>query len=132
MGSVHTMSAGISGSGAWANLASYDFPLAGRIEGVCLTVADDSDADADSIYAHFTFSSTPGSPANGDLSSLLFFQKNFQLVTSGVVLNGYCIYVKLPDVPVAAGQRLYLHGFATSGVSGTITASMHFSQNVPR
>jgi hypothetical protein len=119
-------------AGAWANEASYDVPQRGRIEGLCFTQNDDCDADGDTVLVNVTFSSTPGAPANGDLSSIFYHAKINQLVTSGMQQNCTTMYTKLPDIPVAPGQRIFLHLFTTSGVIANGVAALHMSYDTPR
>lgn len=132
MGSVANLYGSVSGSSAWVNVASYDPPLRGTIDGLMLAWSDDADADGDLAAAHITFSSTPAAPVNGDYSSLLYVAKQFQIVTSGGVNNGARQYCAMPHVPIAPGQRVYLHVLGTTGVAISINCSIHLSFSVPR
>lgn len=132
MGSVATLTGTVSGSSAWVNVASYDPPARGTIDGVSICIQDDSDADADVVQINVTFSSTPGIPVNSESSSIVHAGKQFQLVTSGAVINGMCYYIPLPNVPIAQGQRLYLHSVVTTGVTAVVSAQVHLSFNIPR
>lgn len=132
MGSVVTMYGSQSGNSAWQNIGSYDPPAGGRIEGVCLAWSGDQDADADTIAINLTFSATPAVPVMGEYSSILYATAVWQLVTSGATLNHQMMYSKMPDIPVATGQRIYLHAMATTGVTLLVSAQIHVSFNINR
>lgn len=129
MGSVITMTATLSGSSAWVLGAQVDIPQNGFLEGVCYSVASDSDADGDVVMANLTFSSTAGAPGNDSRSTILMYNERLELVTSGIGKGPGTVYCKLPDIPVAVGERIFLHGYATTGVSLTVYLGLHFSFN---
>lgn len=131
MGSVVTMDAGISGSSAWVLGAQVDVTQNGVLEGFCVSVNADLDADADKVAWNLTFSSTPGAPSNDARSSIATETLQHQLVTSGSAVVGTLKYCKLPDIPVAAGERLFLHMYATTGVTAETYLGLHFSFNQP-
>lgn len=132
MGAVANMYAAVAGSSAWVNAATFDPPLRGTIDGIMLAWSDDSDADADTVAVNISFSATPGLPVSGDYSSMLYVSKNFQLVTSGAANGSAAQYCIMPQIPIAPGQRVYMHALATTGITASINCGLHLSFNVPR
>lgn len=129
MGSVITMYGAGAGSAAWENGSQIDVPQNGTLDGVCLSVSTDADADGDTWAMLLSFSSTPGNPGNDSRSAILMYNNQLQLVTSGIGVGLGLIYCPLPEIPVAVGERIFLHYFAANGVTITVYAGLHFSFN---
>lgn len=128
MGSIIQMSGTIAG-GTENALAQIDVLKDGDLVGVCWAVILDLDADLETCSLQVSFGSTR-TTANDSRQVVdnLLIQNN--LTTSGQSNTGNLNqYHVMPRVPVFAGERLFLHSSATSGVTGTVLCCVHFSFN---
>jgi hypothetical protein len=115
--------------GAQNALASIDVPMGGTLEGLEWCCSDDCDADNDVASWQISFGSTHA--INNDARQVISNCKNsVQLTTSGSPNTSSNYYVDL-DLPVAAGERIYLHRLATASLTGEAQAVLHFSFSVP-
>jgi len=122
---------GLVGSGTGgtqSGLATIDVPRDGKLQGVAWFVNGDIDADAETMDCQVSFSSTY-SNTNDSRSVISAVTLGTATVLTAVAIATAKVnfYDPLPDIPVAGGERLYLHAFATAGVTTSIRASLHFS-----
>lgn len=107
-------------------LASIDVPANGFLEGVDWLIAlGNSGADI-FIRAQLAFSSTNQLGVNDARAVISNIGAGGDLTTSGVIQTVLNKFVKLPNLKVAAGERIYLHAVGTA-VASTYQAVLHFS-----
>jgi len=130
MGSVIQMSAAGTG-GTESALVSIDIPQNGSILGVQWACSCLLNADAEVFEAQLSFGSA-NSNTNDSRQVISSLRMTASLVTAAgavpVFANYYC---PLPDLPVAAGERLFIHAAATAGVTSTIRCFLHLSFDEP-
>ena len=127
MGSIIQMYASANPANA---MVSIDVPQDGVLEGVswaCAPAASGADVSI-SLQLGFSASMVNSNDARGVISNCCLYH---DITTSGDAETSWNYYDKLPDIPIAAGERLYLNGTGT-GVTTTVYLTLHFSFNEPR
>lgn len=112
--------------------AQIDIPMSGDLIGIQWAMQSDADADGDYYQAQVSFRSAASYTTNDDRGVISEVVAQFQLVTSGAVVNHINTYIPLPDIPIAAGERLYLHVDSTGGVTCSVRAILHFSFDIDK
>lgn len=130
MGMTQLLSGVITGGDENA-IAAVDVPRDGTITGVEWCVQADLDADQEIVIAQLGFGSVQnfGNDARSVISEV---GAQTSVVTSGfgmVIINEWRGNL---DIPVAAGERLYLHVTSASGVTGSVRSIVHYSYDEPR
>lgn len=105
------------GTGVTDNIASLDIVNDGVINAVKWACRADLDADLETMQAEISFASASGFATNDTRSSISGVQA--AAAASGTPASLTVLFVNQfdgPDlgIPVAAGERLYLHGGGTS------------------
>jgi len=126
MGSTIKMYAA-GGGGTENGDASVDIPMAGDLVGVRWAVDADCNANGEYVYAQLSFRSAGSFTTNDDRGVLSEVRMSFQLTTSGIYGPFVNIYEPLPDIPIAAGERLYLNLISTAGVLTNCVCILHFT-----
>ena len=109
------------GSGVTDNLASLDIAANGKIVGVAWAAYGDLDADTETLAAEVSFSSSSGLATNDTKSSISAVRAfNTSTATALIAINTF-VGPGL-NIPVKAGERLYLHA---AGASFTGTAYVY-------
>lgn len=129
MGSTIKMVGDITG-GDEDGIATIDVPMQGHLVGVDWAAQYHMDADAEYFQAQLSFSSDGSFQANDNRAVISEIRAELTLTTSGTVPGGINRYVPM-DLPVMAGERIYLHSFGAAGVTGRVGAILHFDFNVP-
>lgn len=123
MGSVQKMYGTVIGD----SVASVDVPQDGHIVGVQFSVSMGMQADADRIAIQLAFASTSSLTVNDTRNVIAEVRMANELVTSGGMLMGINVFYALPDIPVGAGERLYLHAAGTStGVAAQMACMIYY------
>lgn len=130
MGSVIKMYAAPAGGDE--TLATMDVPMHGNIIGVEWAAYADLDADGDLAEAQVSFRSAGSFNTNDDRGVISEIRMGIQLVTSGIGNNHVNKYTPLPDIPVGAGERLYLHTSNTASTPGLVSCLLHFSFDIDK
>lgn len=110
-------------TGATTNdIATIDVQNTGFIEAILAsTIVAGADADGDSAQAELTFASSNSFGVNDVRSSIMMVKSSQNLLTSGGGNMGQNLWVAPPGgIPVVAGERIHLHGSASTGVSLTV------------
>lgn len=105
MGSIQKLYATTTGDAA----AAVDVPQSGHIVGVYWSADGPLSADGDILAAELSFGSTNAFAANDTRQVISEIRGQTQLVTSGQIFISWNQYHPVPDVPVGAGERLFLH-----------------------
>lgn len=125
---------GAGTGGAQDGLASVDVPQDGNLVGIEWSVRNLLiDADGEAFAAQVSFGSTGAFSTNDTrqvISQVCVGQAD--LVTSGYIVPSINQYTPLPNLRVAAGERLYLHTNASAGVSASIFCVCHFDFDLDR
>lgn len=116
--SIYKLFSTTDGDGA----ASVDITAPGTIEGVYWSGYARLSADTDDFEAELSFASSSGFATNDTKSSICGIRQETELVTSGQITNGVNSFCGPLNVPVAQGERLYLHTATPAG-----TATMRIS-----
>lgn len=113
------------------NLASIDVPNDGVLTGVDWSVAIAASGADFSDTLQLSFGSTSTLAVNDSRASISNCTVASDVTTSGAAVTHANKYVALPDLPVAMGERIYIHG---TGTAITITARvvLHFSFSMSR
>jgi len=127
MGSVIKMYLSSTGSES----ANIDVPMGGFLIGLSWAVSHDSDADADSCQLQLSFRSAITN-VNDDRGIIDEVRTQNQLVTSGVGVNSINKYTPLPDIPIAAGERLFLLSSVTTGITLVVSCMLHFTFDIDK
>lgn len=131
MGSVIKMYA--TGTGGAENaVAQIDIPMSGDLIGVQWAFAAEVDADQDTAECQLSFRSTGAFATNDDRGVISECRQEHQLTTSGAVVSGINFYSALPDIPVGAGERLYLHLNATASTPSVVACMLHFTFDIDK
>lgn len=130
MGSVIKMYG--AGDGDTDVLAQVDIPMSGSLIGLQWAVAADLDADVEYLVAQLSFRSTGTFTTNDDRGVISEVRAQISLTTSGVSPVAINNYVPLPDIPIAAGERLYLHINASAGLNSLVGCMLHFDFDIDK
>lgn len=114
--------------------AQVDIPQDGQITGIDWDLESDMDADSEFSRAELSFIATnqlSQSDVRGRISSIA---ARMSLTTSGIALVSAQKFVGPLDLPVAGGERIYIHLHSSTGVIGTVRCNVHLntSTGVPR
>lgn len=124
MGSTIKMYGGGSG-GSQDAIASIDVPQNGRLLGVYWSVDHDMDADGEFLRCQVSFGSASTFTTNDSRQVISECRAQAALTTSGVYNNALNSYHE-KDTPVSAGERIYLHLSASSGLVSAVSAFLEF------
>lgn len=116
-----------STGGAESALAQIDVPMNGNIIGVEWNVRAIIDTTADFQTWQLSFGSTI-SVANDSrqvISNVTIGQIAI-LTAVGAAVGQGGMYVKIPEIPVGMGERLFLHSQAAAGLVGVALLLIHF------
>lgn len=114
-----------------AGLAQIDVPMNGHIVGVDWNIfVTVGGADANETV-ELSFSSALQNTVNDSRSVISTIAMYSDLTTSGAQNSAMQKYVRLPDIPVGMGERLYIHAFGTA-VTITIHCCVHFDFDLDR
>lgn len=117
---------GVTTGGTESAIAQIDVPKDGLLIGIEWGIQALFDTTSDSLRAQVSF----GSVAVGTNDSRQVVSvANLGAATftaGGSIIAGDTHYASLPDIPVGAGERLYLHSIGAAGVVATIQAVLHF------
>lgn len=106
------------------NMASVDIPGNGNIVGVSWAVRmAPSSADFQGLFA-LSFGSTNSFTSNDARAVLSMCVIAADLTTSGAAPTSVVYYDQCPNLPVAAGERVFLHGSGTA-ITATVYALLH-------
>lgn len=125
MGSIIQLYATGTG-GLQDGLVSVDIPQDGMILGIQYSVTGLLDAASEFLQIQLSFGSSRSNVH--DSRQVIWNGALFKfMTTSGTYqneLNGYC---SLPDLPVGAGERLFVHLNGSAGVTSTVWLCLHLS-----
>ena len=128
MGTVIQLYAGATPADA---MASIDVPADGNLVGIDWTViVAASGADFSNAF-QVSFGSTSSFTSNDGRAAISVIRIATDLTTSGAAVVSASKYVRLPDLPVGMGERIYLHGAGTAIVQ-TANALLHFDFDLDR
>lgn len=118
------MYAVISG-GEESALANIDIPMDGVITAVDWDMCGNLDADGEEIRAELSFIATHQLTSNDVRGRISSVCAQISLTTSGAPVVGVNKFVGPMELPVAGGERLYLHASTTAGVTGDVRCNIH-------
>lgn len=127
MGTVIGMYGSITG-GTHQALATIDVPKAGRLLAVEWSINGDLDTDLDNITAQLSFGSSAAFTTNDTRQVISIFTLGAVSILSavGASLGTGNGFTPLPEIPVGAGERLYLHVTASATTPGNVWCNIHF------
>jgi hypothetical protein len=127
MGSIIQMLATVAG-GTENALAQIDVPLPGFIEGVEWNGDGTFDTTLDFARLQLSFGSV-GVFTNDarQVISNVYLGRAAHVTAAGIVLAVASLFVRLPDLVVAMGERLYLHSVASATTVCQVNCLVHFS-----
>lgn len=131
MGQVIMMRA-ISTGGTESSLASVDIPNDGFLAGVEWACSSDYDTDNDTQAWQLSFGATAVTTNDNRQVISNIVVGGLTFTAGGSVIANANMYVKLPDVPVAAGERIFLHSIAAASVVGNANVNIHLSADASR
>lgn len=105
--------------------ANVDVPQDGVITGIDWDVQAEVDADAESIGVELSFIATGQLTQNDVRGRISGVSAKFSLTTEGGGTFSLQKFVDPMDLPVAGGERLYLHIVASAGVVTVARANVH-------
>lgn len=112
-------------------MASIDVPHDGRLTAIDWAVRA-AFAGADGTMAiQCSFGSTNQLSVNDTRSVISSRTLEADFTTSGAFRTDTNVYVKLPDIAVGMGERIYLHAVGTAVVV-TVRACLHFDFELDR
>lgn len=106
-------------------LAQIDIPQDGVITGIDWDMSADLDADGEFVRAELSFIATNQLGQNDVRGRISSLGAEISLTTSGSPVTGVQKFVGPVDLPVAGGERLYLHTASSSGVEGNVICNIH-------
>lgn len=106
-------------------LASIDIPQDGVITGVDLDLNANLDADDEDVAGEVSFIATNQLSQNDVRGRITSVSAHVAVLTSGIPVVSTQKFVGPMDLPVAGGERLYLHVVSTASVNGTFRANVH-------
>lgn len=131
MGSVIKMAG--AGNGDIDNaIAQVDIPMAGDLIGVQWAIDSDLNANGEYSRVQLSFRSSNSFDVNDDRGVISEVKAMMSLTTSGVGLDARNFYCSLPDIPIASGERLYLHVSASTGVATNVVCLLHFTFDIDK
>lgn len=108
-------------------LASIDVPQDGLLMSCTMSLDFAGDADGDNVEASVSFGSTSTS-ANDSRQVICVGVGSVQLTTSGTTQLGQNWNVTFANgIPVAAGERIFIHIIASASLTSSLTALLCFS-----
>jgi len=113
------------------SLAGVDIPQDGFITGIDWDCRWNMDADAENANAELSFIATNQLTTNDVRGRLSSVGTMMSLTTSGAPVAVAQKFVGPIDIPVAGGERLFLHSVATTGVVGALRCSVHLETGKP-
>lgn len=131
MGTCITL-VGTGTGGTENNIANIDVPLDGNLIGIDWSVYADLDADGESARYEVSFASSNGIGSNDLRASISQVAMWASMTTSGQAQHSVNKFVALPDIPVAGGERIYLHAIASAGVAAGVACVLHFDFDLNR
>lgn len=131
MGSVIKMYANGTG-GAENAVAQIDVPMSGALIGVQWAYSAELDGDSDDGQAQLSFRSSGAFTTNDDRGIISEIRTITELITSGVANAFVNVYHPLPNIPIAAGERLYLHLNTTASTPSYIGVLLHFDFDIDK
>ncbi len=129
MGSLIEMSGTFAG-GTESNVASIDIAQSGFLLGVQWACTPLLDAAAELFEAQVSFGSQ-ASGTNDARQVISAVRATLGLGAAGAYVVAINLFVPLPEVPLFPGERIYLHGISTAGVTGIIRCFLHLSFDEP-
>ena len=111
---------------------NVDIPMNGILVGVSWAVRSDMDADGDTVDAELSFISSNMFVTHDARGVIDDVRLAAVFTTSGHAIIGVNKYVVLPDIPVAQGERIYLHGQTATAQVTRIIADLHFNFNLSK
>lgn len=119
--------------GMWADVtggtqdaaAQVDIPQDGVVTGVDWDGEVDLDADAESMRSELSFIATNQFGQNDVRGRISGVSAQISLTTSGAPVGSLQKFVGPLDLPVAGGERLYLHVQSSTGVAGDVRCNVH-------
>lgn len=113
-------------SAGGTEVASIDVPENGHLVGVDVNMYADIDVDAETVAAQLSFSSALVN-ANDSRSVICNAEiYSSQVTAAGVSMNNVSKFVGPIEVPVSAGERLYLHVVSSTTIAGRIRFVLFF------
>lgn len=128
MGTVVQMYSGVAPADG---MASIDVPHDGRLVGIDWAVNAAASAADFAIGIQLSFGSVSQLAVNDTRSVISSVVVGTDLTTSGAALTHVNKYVKLPDIQVGMGERIYIHAVGTAIVI-TVRACLHFDFELDR
>jgi len=123
------MYASVTG-GSQSALAAIDVPRNGKLTCVTWNCYADLDADVDLLFAQLSFGSV-GNTQNDVrhvISNCVMYAP--ELTAVGAV-TAYANYSDPMDLPVAGGERIYVHSLSTASITGVIVCVIQFDFDIP-
>lgn len=111
--------------GAEDAIAQLDIPQDGVITGVDWDGNANLDADNEESIVELSFIATNQADQNDVRGRISSITARISLTTSGIATVQMNKFVGPMDLPVAAGERIYLHSKSTSGVNGSCRCNVH-------
>jgi len=107
------------------NVANIDVPKTGNLIGLDWSMSVAASGADFSNRAQLSFGSVSTLNVNDARSHIGQCALAADLTTSGAAVTFVDRYVALPEIPVSAGERLYLH-FGGTAISITVNLALHF------
>ncbi len=105
--------------------AQVDIPTDGTIIGIDCDLNAALDADSELAESELSFIATNQLSTNDVRGRLASISVVMTLTTSGIALVSLQKFVGPTDIPVAGGERLFIHIISTAGVTGTVRYNVH-------
>lgn len=129
MGTVKRLLSTLAGTGAvQAQAASALVPINNTIIGVQWEIDIAAPSTAINNIFELSLSSASGIGVGDQNPVLSTIQFRHVLTTSGDFVISQHLYVPLPDVPVVAGQFIYLHQLVENGKTPTAYAHVYYAR----
>jgi len=106
-------------------IASVDIPQDGVITGIDWDVRGDLDADGEEMECELSFIATNQITSNDVRGRISSASMEMSITTSGIGVFSIQKFVGPIDLPVAGGERLYIHVVSTAGVTGAVRVNIH-------
>ncbi len=113
------------------NLANIDVPGNGTIVGVDWSIRGPTPGADYTALAQVSFGSVSTFVTNDARAVISTCALGYDLTTSGAGITHANKYVSLPHLPVAMGERIYLHVTSTAGAL-TVNVAIHFDFDLDR
>lgn len=128
MGTVITMYAAAN---PVDSMNSIDVPQDGSLLGVDWAVSVAASGADFAVNVQLSFGSTSALVTNDVRAPVSTRRMSADLTTSGAAMTSLNVFVPLPKIPVAAGERIYLHASGTA-ITTTISCALHFDFEAPK